>query len=444
MGKRRLSVGQLVLLGCVVVALVFGVTYFSIYLGSGKVADAGGKITERPVLLAFSQTKWPLDPEKPENTDYDAVVEAGTPGHHVFGFESKSTNPVRVWLDDKNCKCTSVEVGTFPEGQKAPPGAPDGYADKLDWHVLPKDDTKGVTIPGNTDGAVRLTWSGEKQGKQQLRAVLGTEAGMNYSDPITLRLALDLVPPMQVNAEDDLKDAPANNEIMLDTLTAGDTRTVNLLCWSQTRSDFPLKVELPDNDPCVQLGKVHKLSKEESAELGKRDKKDVRCAYRVPVTVVERTESGTQFELGRFRRYVKFVSGERGIEPITFTLLGIVRGDVTVGTPDDRDMVMLGSFEREDGKTRSIPVTTPDPRIDLEKEGIAVGPTIVKEPEYLKAELKLEDAQGQLGRVWTLTVTVPPNTLSGPLPPHTAVVLRTRGEHPRRIRVPVTGNAYVR
>lgn len=434
MGKRRFSVGQLIVLGCVVVLVVFLITYTSVLSGGIK-TDGGGVPTPRdPLLLVFTQLQWPpTDPSKP---DAAAVSEWHVEGHHVFWFDTKSDSPVRVGLYNKNCKCTRVEVTVLPDDLKGKSDSElDGHADdpNLTWHVLDRDDTKGFFIPARAAGGVRLNWKGEKLGKEKLVAEVGSESGGTLGQLLSLTVSLDLVPSLLVTPEDNLKDSLPDNEVLVGTLRDGDVRSVNLLCWSQTRSNFSLKVVPPD-EPCIQCGKPERLSKEQGAELAKRDGKEVACAYRVPVTVRERTPDGTQFELGRFRRHIQFVS-DPGLDEADIAIGGTVRGDITVGNPDDRDMVQLGSFERGEGRTKTIPVTSPDARLELALDTV---------PDFLKVTLDEEKGQNQLGKVWTLTVTVPPDGMSGPTPPHTAIYLKTKGDRPRRIRVPVIGNAYVR
>ena len=152
-------------------------------------------------------------------------------------------------------------------------------------------------------------------------------------------------------------------------------------------------------------------------------------------SVSERTEDGTQFDLGRFRRQV-VVSSEPGIDPVTVVVTGIVHGDVAVGGSEDRELVDLGSFERQEGATRHITLSTVNGKLELEVES---------SPDFLQAQLEEQAKdEGLLGKTWTLTVKVPPDTLAGPVPLYTAIILKTKGERPRRIRVPVIGTAYVR
>jgi hypothetical protein len=151
--------------------------------------------------------------------------------------------------------------------------------------------------------------------------------------------------------------------------------------------------------------------------------------------VRERTADGRQLDLGRFRRHVKFTT-DAIQETGDTTISGIVRGDITVGTDKERDLVLLGSFERSQGTTKDVTLTTERAGLNLEVES---------KPEFLTAELREEQGLGLLGKTWTLSVTVPPDTtLSGPVPPHSYIVLKTKGGNPRRINIPVIGNAYVR
>ena len=53
----------------------------------------------------------------------------------------------------------------------------------------------------------------------------------------------------------------------------------------------------------------------------------------------------------------------------------------------------------------------------------------------------IESKSGFGPRRWKLTVVAPPNALAGPLPSDSAIYLKTQATPPRRVRIPVTGNA---
>jgi hypothetical protein len=434
MGKRRLSVTQLILLGCVVVGVVFVATYASILVGPHPPRQPGQLPPTPPgPQLAFDETKWPVDPEKP---DASAIWEWQKEGRHVFWFENTGAVPVDVWLNNKNCKCTDVEIAPLPDEMQGKTKAErDTFADKTDlpWHSLKKDDTRAYTVPAHKAGGVRLSWKGNKQGKETLYAELRTDSGMAAGPLIRLDLSLDLVAPLQVTSEEGLQDRSFTTDVSVGALGPGDSRTVNLICLSSTRDSLAVKVKPPE-DPCIRCGAPEALSKAECVKLAQEADRPVTCAYRVPMTVSERTEDGTQFDLGRFRRQV-VVSSEPGIDPVTVVVTGIVHGDVAVGGSEDRELVDLGPFERHEGKTKDITLSTVNGKLELEVEST---------PDFLQAQLKEEKAEGLLGKTWTVTVTVPPDALAGPVPPYTAIILKTKGERPRRIRVPVIGTAYVR
>jgi hypothetical protein len=253
---------------------------------------------------------------------------------------------------------------------------------------------------------------------------------------IDLELHLAFVDPVMVSAEDNLKEPTGEEQVALgDPLLAGAARTVNLLCWSATRDDFTVQPE-STNDPCISVGTPEKLSAEECKQVRHGVPVTVRCAYRIPVTVRERTEDGKhQLDLGRFRRRLQFTS-KVSPEPVAITLVGLVRGDIEVGIGAEKDVVALGSFRRDVGASKDVQLKTDRGDIDLEVESKSL-------PDFLKAELREEKDIGGLGKVWTLTVTVPPDGFSGDIPRHTYIVLKTKGERPRRLHIPVTGIAYV-
>jgi hypothetical protein len=432
MGKRRFSVGQMIVLGVLVIGLVFGVTYLALKAGTAQPPrPVAPPSPNGPGLLVFSETQWPTDETNPANTEAAAIAETKAEGHHDFRFTNSTANTVELFLHEKTCKCTSVEAVLLPEAAKdTTPAAAD--AAKLDWHVI-EPHAKGFPIPGHSAGAVRLRWNPERLGKDRLSAMLWTDAGAASGEPITLSVNLDLVAPLMVSAEDDVKVGPVDNDVYVGTLAAGDVRVVNLVAWSATRPKFDLKVEPPDH-PCIQCGEPKPLDEPERAALGKKAKHKVLCGYRVPVTVREETADGKQLDLGLFRKFVKFTVTKGGIEPVAVALAGNVHGDITLGQPEDHEIIDLKSFRQDREKSQPFILSTPNPKLELE---------VAEVPEFLKVDLKTEASPGQLGKSWQMNVTVPPGALTGPVPPRTRIVLRTRGDRPRRILIPVTGIAYV-
>jgi hypothetical protein len=385
---------------------------------------------------------WPAaTAEKPEPPPIPWEWQAA--GQRDFWFRNDRDDPVQALVNRVGCaSCTRVELCVLPEELKnLKPEELDARAQDpaLSWQVLDPNDNKGLTVPAHAAGGVRLHWQKKERafGPQVISADLETESRKTLGHTITLRASLAFVDPVMVGSEDVLKEAPKEGkevEVSFGTLLAGDVKTVNLLCWSFTRPAFTLKSEPPDY-PCVSCGAPQKLSADECKKVGEAIPTPILCAYRVPVTVRERTADGRQLDLGRFRRHVKFTT-DAIQETGDTTISGVVRGDITVGTDKERDLVLLGSFERSQGTTKDVTLTTERAGLNLEVES---------KPEFLTAELREEQGLGLLGKTWTLSVTVPPDTtLSGPVPPHSYIVLRTKGDKPRRINIPVIGNAYVR
>lgn len=437
---KNLSVKQLVLLGLGVVVVVFVATYARTYIGA-TAKPAVSRTTGMPSRqLAFTSVAWPEDAEAAA-PDYELHV----PGHHAFWFKNESDKPVQVSLFSKTCKCTKVEICTLPQEME---GFPREELDRraedpgLSWKTVEKvEDGKWSTVPPHSAGGVRLNWKGESLGPKALAADLQTESGGVPGEQVRLEARVSFVPTLRVNPEDSLKTDLPNNEISVDNLEERSVKSVTLLCWSSTRDDFDLKVEpkLPD-DPCATAGKPEKLSKQECERLGKRDGKQVRCAFRVPFTVAERTAAGRQFDLGHFRRFFKLSATEEGIEPLTVCISGVVRGEITVQGKDSKgrpvsDRVALDSFDRSEGTSADVALTTENSKLDLEVES---------HPDFLTVQL--QESGGQLiGKAWTMHVVIPPDSdFVGVIPHGTDIVLKTKGDKPRRIRIPVSGNAYVK
>jgi hypothetical protein len=443
MRTASVTIKQTVLLIGVVVVLVFLVTYATTVLRpteNTNIKTPSSAAAGSEMQLAFaSAMMWPAPTsDKPE--PLPAPWEWQAAGQHDFWFQNNRDDPVQVAVNAVGCaSCTRVELCVLPEDLKRmKPDQLDAHAQDpgLTWQVLSPQDSKGVTVPAHAAGGVRLHWQKKERasGPQTISAELETESHRSVGQSITLRVGLAFVDPVMIAAEENLKEASKGSEISVGALLAGDVKTVNLLCFSLTRSAFKVKAEAPA-DPCITCGTPEAFTAEECRSASSALPTPILCAYRVPVTVRERTDDGKQLDLGRFRRHVQFTSdavSENGDAVLT----GTVRGDIMVGTVErERDLLLLGSFERSVGTTKEITLTTEQANLNLEVES---------KPEFLTAELHEEKGAGVLGKTWTLSVTVPPDALDGSIPPHTYVVLKTKGAKPRRVNIPVIGLAYVR
>jgi hypothetical protein len=377
-----------------------------------------------PARLVFRETVWPHDPADP---DAQLEFEWRRPGCHDFAFRSEGEGPVRVRLESTGCACTKVELGIAGAGAAGDAARDSGTI----WHALRPEDAEGIAVPAHAAGALRVSWRGEELGPKRLTAELRLRPGEAEEAPVTLEVPLEFVRPVRLAPADSLEEPP-DGEIETEALGPGAARTLRLIAWSSTRGHFSLK-PAESADPHVGCGGPEPLGALECERLAREHGTRVLCAYLVPVTVRERTGDGNELDLGPFSCQIRLTS-DADIEPAVVTLSGMVHGPLTVGTEADRGAVALGTFQRGEGKSRELTLSTAEERLDLRVEEV---------PDFLKVSLR-EAPQGQHGKVWRLTVAVSPNSLIGSIPPHTAVVLRTTGSVSRRVRIPVTGYSYLK
>jgi len=103
---------------------------------------------------------------------------------------------------------------------------------------LDKDDAKGVIVPAQGGGWVRLAWKGEKLGPERLSVEMWM-ASQDSGSVQRLELPLFLVEPVRVE--------PRLAQVGF--LGQGRIKSeVEILCWSCTRRHFRLTPEVPEDD----------------------------------------------------------------------------------------------------------------------------------------------------------------------------------------------------
>jgi hypothetical protein len=225
-------------------------------------------------------------------------------------------------------------------------------------------------------------------------------------------------------------------------LKLNEQREGEFYIWSATRPSLNVRVEAATPDPCVEVGGLVPLSDQELQELPQKLVQTgiiprltrMRCGYKVKVTVYER-RGDHQLEMGPLGRRVLIKADNLDFgaeEAPTVAVTAVVRGPIRIGGPSDNDRIDLGTFPAKRGVDKQVVITSLDTTIGLK----VVGQT----PDSLQVRLK-EQPQGIGQKRWLLTVEVPPNSFSGPLPPDTAVRLQIDGAPPRSVRVPVIGIA---
>ncbi|MBV9124832.1 MAG: hypothetical protein JO112_15870 [Planctomycetes bacterium] len=222
-------------------------------------------------------------------------------------------------------------------------------------------------------------------------------------------------------------------------LEPGEAKSVAFWCWSSTRADFPLAVRL-DHPPPGFRAWCERLTAAECRDLendsDREVKTPVQAGYRVLVEGRERTPDGLGMDLGPYKIQVILNSGE---EEAKATVTGVVRGDIRIITPGNRDKISLSTFPVADGISKEVTLEALRPDLELGVDREKDRPV----PPYLQVELKKEERKADNGRTrWKLKVSIPPGQAEGPLPANSKVVLKTHTTPPRRFQIPITGIAY--
>src|SRR5262249_49236858 len=143
---------------------------------------------------------------------------------------------------------------------------------------------------------------------------------------------------------------------------------VTLDLWSTTRTDLHPRAELltkvaPEKMP-VKIGEKVVVPKEklnsdpasnpsqppEPWQAKSQEPGQVKCAYRIPVQLLERSPDGSRpFAFGGFRIRVKVTFDDKdNIEPIVFNIGGSLRGDIRAGSAE-QGRLNFGTFPAREG-----------------------------------------------------------------------------------------------
>jgi hypothetical protein len=456
--KTRLWAVAVLVVAAAAFALAFGVTF--LHRGSHSPTKAG-----EYAPLSFPHPKY-----RPGGAP--AVCELGKSGACDFWFVNPNDKDVTVGLERITCKCSSVRLqcvaagplasflaarvgfaATEPGGGVLTPVAPMLTEAALaawqdEWAAGqfggPEEGTelteKGSTVvPPRAVGAVHLVWKTEELGNRQVVARLWTAEPANVTNE--LDALSKIVPALQITPNLTVAD--------LGTLTSEDLpRTVELYCFSQTRSWLPLTAHAPvvglsgPKDP-VKVGAVVPLGQQERQALQDKVGLRLRSAYKVAVTLLPVSLDGTTpFDVGVFQRFVEFRCAEQGIDPVEAEVRAFLRGVVTVGDTERAGFINFGLFPAAEGKKRQVLVESDVAGLQLDVDAKRVPPFLAV------PQLSEPDVTPGGHRTWRLTVEVPPGKALGHFPNaedpayrDSAVYLKTREKPSRPIRIPVKGTA---
>jgi hypothetical protein len=439
--------GQLIAALGALVVLVFGVTFAVISLGSTGRTDplpgpGSGPGPEPGPSLYVPERKFPADDQQ------TLEWEAKKPGFHDFWFENKNDQQVKVGLNTKNCTCSSVELVSAPPDA---PIKPEMLKDKAKMQALeakfkpvPLEHGETVVVPAGATGWVRLRWSGAKP-IDRLVAELWTTDKAN-GDRIKLETLVTLLGAMLV-------DSPTREKDVGVVRAGGGANKVEIIVFSCTRDKLTLRKPEAVEEQAL-AGKPFTVSEAVAVSAEEREKLDkefqgkglpshVKCAYRITVTVRERSEDGKEvLDIGPFRRHVRIASDDEDVDPIEVVIAGTVEGEVAVlGAEQGR--VLLNNFSADRGKQQTVTLQADSANIDLTVDND-------KTSKFIKAALSAPKKDSFGRNTWRMTIEVPPNKITGAFPRaddpelrDSAIYLwvKTKDAPARRIRIPVQGIA---
>jgi hypothetical protein len=444
------SLIQIVVLLAVLIGGVFGVTFLTQY--TRKPATEGKGKGDTPVTSRLLE--WPLKTapwgEILGFPGYASLeIEKGSKDHYDFLLRNVTEQPVKIVRDPApNCTCTNLRVffGVIPDAAaarlatlKSLPVGPklEPHLAGIQWKQLDADANRGSSAPETlpasqpsrpTFGVIRFDWEAVHEKTTTVNVNIVARQGP-AADYMTLQVPLTVCPPVYVSTEN----------LALGDINAGETKEESLIIWSPTRNSFKATAQLAMPDPCIQISPPRPFTKEELAGLpaalraanGDKAFTQTKCAYAIKVTAHERL-GDNQLELGPLARRLVINQGTDTETPAPAIVTGTVRGPIQVGKPSEYDRVDFRVFRSDQGAEKSVEIRSSVPGLVLSIDRVA--------PDSIKTQL-LAGPTAFGARTWKLTVVIPPDTQAGPLPADSAIYLKTNSTPPRRIRIPITGNA---
>jgi hypothetical protein len=455
------SPGQIGLALVLIVGLIAGITYVKQFQGDApppaSERSGPGKAGQGPILqLDFPVKAKEWDP--PSAGEF----ERKTDGHYDFWFNNPHAQALNLGVKNKSCRCAEVDICVLTDKEKIryrhhalhsaasqlsfsnagltgllpclllqEEQEPAVGGVKLRWEKM-ESDKSFLTVPAKGGGLVRFNWIGErtKDSNERLGVELWMQTNEERPSPqvmARLELPVSFVAPLRVEP----------HKFAMDEMSHGDERLADFMVWSSTRANFPLHVREQSDDPCITCT-CTPLASAYCRILADTTKTRVLSGYRVLVRVRERVSEKQRMELGLFSRKI-ILSSSPDISPGTIMITGGVRGEIAIGTEEDKGRLRLGSYRSSLGTSKSLILQAEVPGLELKQEYIKVEPP---ELSYMQITLEKQPAtQGDSRSRWRLLVSVPANGPIGVLPEHSAILLQVPGQPPRQIRIPVTGVA---
>jgi hypothetical protein len=378
---------------------------------------------------------WDKDPA------YILETERNVEGHYYFPFRNVLGAEAEMEMESADCDCTQADIGLLPAPEWAkvekawlekPWVKP--FTDEPTWIKLKKNEHTGIKVPADAHGLLRITWKGRKGIGETLKLTLrfwSQPLGVEGRQFTTVHVPVRMAPAV-------MYDPPA---VTVGVIGPGQSVTAEFYLWSASRDTIDASLQVDSGpSPLINIT-TRTLSKEECAALQKhievKSKGQLltraRCGLHVTVNLFEQKD-GRQMDLGPFVRKLQIMLDQVPVEITPLSVMGTVKGEVTVGGETDQGRVQFNQFSAASPKTVVVPLFA-DPAVKLE-----VDPKLIF-PRYLQVDLKRNVKSSTPQRTqWDLRTTVPAAALSGPFPENSAIVLRIAGTPPRLVRIPVVGN----
>lgn len=443
---------QLGIAFAVLVVMVFVITFAMNYLGGTVQAPVEPDAVQPARDVVFLQKLFPPDGRSALESEHLST------GFVDFPFYNPHAEAVKIGLDRKSCRCAGVEIYVLPEDNRrylipwaialagnAGPGplltvAPSAQVlpvlEKGASGVEILEKTDSAVVPGKSLGWARLRYKGERTGVQTLGAQLWMDSAQG-GQIASLELRIAYHEPLRVEPTLDfgvLRD---------EELQRGATR--NIMVWSPIRPELRLQatsayVSGGAGQDTFAIGVPQPIN---PADLPTTYSGPVKCAYRIPVTLLARSPDGkVATDVGPFRRWITLSSPDVPGETRSVAVIGRVRGVVEIGGDDEINEINFTVFPRSRGKRETIQLYSEqaDLKLTFDRQ---------RTPEFLSATL-IEQKSPDNRRTWQLRAEVLPDKASGPFPRKadpafrdSAIYLNAQipGKPPRSIRIAAVGTA---
>ncbi len=462
------SLTQVVLPISCILLLIFGLSYMTSFTsnprdlqqkaGPSSKANTGPKVE----TIYFPSAEAAYKPDDPYLKHFRHYYELNKPGFHDFWFRYTGETSLDLALRPSCSTCSGARLGLVPadaleKWKNAWPYSPallpcqafqavpnpvlpilfyDMVMKSLTWKDFDiTNESNTIPLPAASKakpqlGLVRFFWT-TKRADNPIH-LHGDLIWASAKDP-NLRLSVRLRVSLGVVAA--LSILPARVDV--GELNFGEKATREFQVFSVTRSFTldPSMIKDPLQDSCLSIDAIVPMTDAEKETLAVQIRPkdspppEIRSGYKVRVTLHER-KGDKQLDLGKQDRTLEvwLADGEKA----GFTISALVRGDVQVVEGSEvRDVIDFGPRYRSNlEKVKKVRLVAKRPDLDLE--------LLPEEryPSFLQPELS-EPMLVQGKKQWTLTVTIPKDTLYQELPLNSAIVVRTKETPPRRFKIPV-------